>query len=263
MLSSVLKIARMHIKEYTQYNFLSILWTFNRVVEVVVYIFVWQAIYNQTGQIGDFSIEEMVTYYILVVAITPISLWGIDEDIAVTIRKGNIAAQLLNPISFIKYYWGYNLGEMAYATGIGIMTFIICGFLWKVVAPTNFMALLGFILILIINIPISYCLQIIVGACGFYTNTTWGMHILKKSITAIFSGYVAPLAMFPVWFQKIANILPFKEFFYTPINIYLGKTTGVEIIWLVIKQLIWLGILYVIAKRFFNYAVKKVTINGG
>ena len=74
---------------------------------------------------------------------------------------------------------------------------------------------------------------------------------------------IAPLTMFPIWFQNIANILPFKEFFYTPINIYLGKIQGIEILWIIVKQAMWVLIMYVIAKAFFNKAVKKVTINGG
>jgi len=115
----------------------------------------------------------------------------------------------------------------------------------------------------ILGIPITFFLQMIVGTCGFYTNATWGMQILRESIISIFSGLIAPLTMFPEAFQKIANILPFKEFFYTPINIYLGKIQGIEILGIIGKQLIWAIIMYVIAKAFFNKAVKKITINGG
>ena len=46
-------------------------------------------------------------------------------------------------------------------------------------------------------------------------------------------------------------------------NIYLGKIQGIEIIWIIGKQLIWVLVMYLLAKVFFNKAVKKVTINGG
>ena len=36
-----------------------------------------------------------------------------------------------------------------------------------------------------------------------------------------------------------------------------------DIVLVIIKQVIWIGVLYGIAKIFFNHAVKKVTINGG
>ena len=60
-----------------------------------------------------------------------------------------------------------------------------------------------------------------------------------------------------------ANVLPFKELIYTPINIWLGQVSMNDIILVMIKQIIWIGVLYGIAKMFFNHAVKKVTINGG
>lgn len=60
----------------------------------------------------------------------------------------------------------------------------------------------------------------IVGITGFYTSSIWGMQLFRKSVISIFSGIIAPLTLFPNWFQNLANILPFKELIYTPINIY-------------------------------------------
>ena len=48
------------------------------------------------------------------------------------------------------------------------------------------------------------------------------MEILKKAIIQIFSGIIAPISLFPLWFQELSKLLPFKELIYTPINIWLG-----------------------------------------
>ncbi len=53
MLETWLALARVHFKEYSIYKSNFFLWTLNRIVEVVVYIFVWQAIYYQTGNAVD------------------------------------------------------------------------------------------------------------------------------------------------------------------------------------------------------------------
>lgn len=263
MLSTLLKLARARVKEYWIYKSNYILFTLNRLIEVIVYIFIWFAIYNQTGEINGFSITEIVTYYILVVSLSPIALWGVNEDIAYSIRKGNINKELLNPISYFTYYFGISLGENTFGLVISMTTLIICSIFWEILMPVSFINFLLFIIIVILNIPISFFIQIIVGTCGFYTNASWGMQILRKAIVSIFSGLIAPLTMFPMWFQKIANMLPFKEFIYTPINIYLGKIEIVEILPIILKQIIWIGLLYILAKLFFNNAVKKITINGG
>ena len=116
---------------------------------------------------------------------------------------------------------------------------------------------------MILGVPITFFIQMIVGTVGFYTNSIWGMQILRKAIIQIFSGIIAPITLFPLWFQEISKWLPFKELIYTPVNIWLGNIEMNEIFFIIIKQIIWGIILYFIARIFFNHAVKNITINGG
>lgn len=263
MLKSMLHLAKMEFNQYTIYKSNFYLFTLNRFIEVIVYIFVWQAIYNQTGTTNGFDLYQMVTYYILVASLIGISTWGINETIAHSIRKGQINKELLNPISYFKYYFGVNLGEIAFAVLVGFATFIICSLFWHLTLPVSILNFILFLIIILLGIPITFFIQMIVGTIGFYTNSIWGMQILKKAVISIFSGIIAPLTLFPNWFQNIANILPFKELIYTPINIWLGTISLNEIGFIILKQIIWGIILCVAAKLFFNHASKKITINGG
>lgn len=263
MLKTMLELGKIHFKEYTVYKSNFYLFTINRIVEVAVYIFVWQAIYNQTGDAGGFTIEQMVTYYILVISLSSIATWGINEDISRAIKNGKINKELLSPISYFNYYFGIYIGEVRFALRVSFATFIICSILWQVVMPVSIINFLLFILIVVLTLPISFFIQMIIGIVGFYTNSIWGMKILRKSVISIFSGLIAPLTLFPTWFQKVADILPFKESIYTPINIYLGRIELNEIGFIILKLIIWTILLYVIAKIFFNHAVKKITVNGG
>lgn len=263
MLKVILALARMQFKDYNIYKSNFYLFTLNRIVEVIVYIFVWQAIYNQTGETGGFSLSQMVMYYILAISFSSIATWGINEMMAHSIRNGQINKELLNPISYFKYYFGINLGEIAFATVIGIATFVICSIFWQLALPANFIDFILCILVILLGIPVTFFIQMIVGTIGFYTNSIWGMQILRRAIIQIFSGIIAPISLFPLWFQELSKFLPFKELIYTPINIWLGKISYNEIIFVIIKQIIWGVILYVVAKLFFNHSVKKLTINGG
>ena len=47
----------MKFKEYNIYKSNFWLFTLNRIVEVIVYIFVWKAIFAQTGNAGGFTGE--------------------------------------------------------------------------------------------------------------------------------------------------------------------------------------------------------------
>lgn len=263
MLKTMIQLAKMEFNQYTIYKSNFYLFTLNRIVEIVVYIFVWQAIYNQTGNAGGFTISQMVTYYILAIAFSSIATWGINEIMAHSIRNGQINKDLLNPITYFQYYFGINLGELAFAVLIGIATFVLCAIFWKLAMPVSFLDFILCILVIILGIPITFFIQMIVGTIGFYTNSIWGMQILRKAIIQIFSGIIAPISLFPLWFQNLSEFLPFKELIYTPINIWLGQVSYNEIVFIVIKQILWGIILYIVAKSFFNYAVKNITINGG
>ncbi len=263
MLKTMLALAKMQFKDYSIYKSNFYLFTLNGIVDVIVYIFVWKAIYNQTGNAGDFSISQMVTYYILAISFSSIATCGINEMMAHSIRNGQINKELLNPISYFKYYFGINLGEIAFSTVIGIAIFIICSIFWKLTLPVNIIDFILCLLVILLGIPITFFIQMIVGTIGFYTNSIWGMQILRKAIIQIFSGIIAPINLFPLWFQGLSNFLPFKELIYTPINIWLGQVSYNQIMFVIIKQILWGIILYVIAKLFFNHAVKNLTINGG
>ncbi len=263
MIRSMLALGKMQFKQYTIYKSNFYLFTLNRIVEIVVYIFVWLAIYNETGQAGGYDISQMITYYILVFTLSSLACWGVNEDMAHSIRNGNINKELLNPVSYFQYYFGINIGEMGFAGVVGIATFIICSLFWGITLPCSFFNFLLFIFLVLLGIPITFFFTAIVGIFGFYSSSIWGMQILRKAIISIFSGIIAPITLFPHWFQIIANILPFKELIYTPINIWLGEVSYAEIALVIVKQLVWIVALYVIAKLFFNHAIKNVTINGG
>ena len=60
MLKTMLALAKMQFKDYNVYKSNFYLFTLNRLVEVIVYIFIWQAIYNQTGSAGGLDRKSVV-----------------------------------------------------------------------------------------------------------------------------------------------------------------------------------------------------------
>ena len=209
------------------------------------------------------SFDQITTYYILVVSLSPVINWGINEMMGTAIREGEILRELLNPISYFTYYFGIRMGELAESVIVGILTFIICAMLFGVLLPSSILNLIFFVVIVFLSVVTVYFFEIILGMTAFYTHSVWGIEILKRSILNIFSGMIAPLSLFPESLQKVSNILPFKDFVYTPINIYFGNLNNMEIMQVIFKLCVWIFIFYLIAKVVFIKAVKNITVNGG
>lgn len=263
MISKILAIAKQDAKEGLYYRFDLLLYIFNFIIEITVYVFIWLAIYNNGNQILGMSFEQVTTYYILVVSLSPIINWGVNDIIGNSIREGEILRELLNPISYFNYYLGIRIGELIESTIVGVLTFGICSLLFGVLLPNGLLNFLFFIIVIFLAVIVVYFFELALGMTAFYTNSIWGIEIFKRSIISIFSGMIAPITLFPSFLQKIANVLPFKDCIYTPINIYFGELTNLEVLQVILKQCLWIAILYIIAKFLFNKAVKNLTVNGG
>ncbi|MBM3212921.1 ABC transporter permease, partial [Candidatus Poribacteria bacterium] len=70
-------------------------------------------------------------------------------------------------------------------------------------------------------------------------------------------------SFFPGDFGKICEYLPFVGQSYVPVAIYLGKYTGIHILNMLIRQVIWTFILIIIGRIFMSLAIRKVVIQGG
>ncbi len=263
MIKKIWAIAKQNAKEGLYYRFDLLLYIFNYIVEITVYIFVWLAIYNSGNQIVDMSFKEITTYYILVISLNPIIFWGINEIMGNAIREGEIIRELLNPISYFNYYFGIRIGELIESIIVGVLTFIICSLIFDVLLPSSFLNLIFFMILIALAVVIVYFFELILGITAFYTDSIWGIEMFKRATLSIFSGAIAPIILFPEYLQKIVNLLPFKDCIYTPINIYFGKLETIETIQVIFKQCIWIIILYVIAKILFKKSIKNITVNGG
>lgn len=263
MISKILAIAKQDAREGLYYRFDLFLYIFNFIVEITIYVFVWLAIYNNGNQILGMSFEQVTTYYILVVSLSPIINWGVNEIIGRAISEGEILRELLNPISYFSYYFGIRMGELIESGIVSILTFGICSLLFSVLLPAGILNFVFFLIVVFLSVLVVYFFELIIGMMAFYTNAIWGAEILKRAVLSIFSGMIAPIALFPEALQKIANFLPFKDCIYTPISIYFGELSNIEIMQVLLKQCIWIAVLYAIAKIRFSKAVKNITVNGG
>jgi ABC-2 type transport system permease protein len=263
MIRKILAIAQCYYHEETIYPSNFILYTLNRIVEIVVYICVWQAIFSQTGNAGGMTISQMVTYYILVASLRPFALWGVNEEMGRNIRSGQINRELLNPISYFQYYFGKFIGQRFFAVLVSIATFVLCILFWQMAWPANITHFILFLILILLGIPITFYFQMLIGLTAFYTNSIWGVNVLKKALISILSGIIAPITLFPQWFQSLSAWLPFQELIYTPIHVYLGEIPPEQILGIIVKQLLWIFLLGILAHLLFKRASKKITVFGG
>src|SRR6476646_8540292 len=73
----------------------------------------------------------------------------------------------------------------------------------------------------------------------------------------IASGHLFPLSILPPTVQKILFLTPFPYQMYFPISIYMGKTTGNELLRGILIQAGWVVVAYGVARFAWNRGIRK------
>jgi ABC-type uncharacterized transport system, permease component len=118
----------------------------------------------------------------------------------------------------------------------------------------------------ILALLVNFNIEMLVATICLYTESTWGINIVKETIVLLLSGATIPLAFFPETLRHIVDMLPFRAVYDVPLTVLLeknGADTFTGMLHLLDFQFTWVVILTIISNLFWNHAVKKITVNGG
>lgn len=264
MLAKCLEIIKINIKTALAYAATAWGALFTTLLQIFVFYYIWMAIYKEDSIINGISREQIITYIILSRTIYTQITWGFIPKIGSKVHNGSIILDLLKPIDFPFYMYLSRLGDfIAFGSMTAIPVLIISGLTLGIQPPPSPLVFLYFFISLLLAMSISFFVEFWIGLLTFYTNFSWGLQTFQESLVALFSGALIPLTFFPGWLLKITNLLPFKEMSYSPVAIYLGLIKGNEIFETLMFQVIWLFILMILSRLFYNCVIKKITVQGG
>ena len=98
---------------------------------------------------------------------------------------------------------------------------------------------------------------------AFFTTYIFGMLMAKDALLSFLTGQLIPISLFPLGVQKVFEYLPFSSMVYTPVMIYLGKYTGQELVFVLVRQFVWVVLLYILGSIIWNKVTKRLVVLGG
>ena len=146
---------------------------------------------------------------------------------------------------------------------ISILIMSIVAIFMKIQMPTNPIVYFMFIISLVFSFVINFFISFICALLCFWTENYFGITKSKQVIVNFFSGALIPLTMMPGVLQKIAYALPFQGIVYIPSSIFTESTVGRDAMYLILSQIVWCIVLYIVQVILWRCAIKKVVINGG
>ena len=233
-------------------------------LEIIAFYYLWNAVFNENHSMKNMTVSQIITYIILARVLYMQMSWGSNLSISDMIQTGKISMRLLSPIDFQLSMYMSRIGYFSILVFLqSFPSLIISIMLFGMLPPYSVLNFLCFIVSIMLSLTIAFLIEFGFGLLTFYTSSGWGLQHMKGAIISIFSGALIPLSFFPIGLRKIIDLMPFKDIIYTPISIYMGVISNSQIINALIFQLIWIAVLFLITRVFFNIAIRNVTVQGG
>lgn len=226
--------------------------------------FVLLAVFQGRGDIGGYSVGSTITYVWLTQGmIATVSIWGWRE-LALRIRSGDIATDLVRPVHPLRAGLAFDLGRAVYH-GIfrGIPPLVVGALAFDLTFPTNPLIWAAFLLSLTLAVIVSFAFRFLYNLTAFWTNDDRGVSVLAYIVASLFSGFLIPLAFFPPWLAAVARATPFPAMMQMPIDIFVGAVDGSEVLTTLVVQLAWAAALLVAARYLFDLGARRLVVQGG
>lgn len=233
---------------------------------LILIYFLWRAIYDSspTGIVNGMSFYDTMIYLVLASAMfnfmDEFVVWNVGDDY----QTGKIVMYLTKPMDYQKYmFWALSGNIVINFLVTFVPTFIVVCIVARGTLAFGW-NILFFFLSLVFATALNFMVDFFVGIICFYTQSVWGVNIMKEVVVALLSGATIPLAFFPELLRKVVNVLPFQAIYNTPLQMLADKSlTFLEYGKMFVLQLIWLGIAFVATRIFWSIAKRKLTVNGG
>lgn len=208
--------------------------------------------------------SDAVTYVVLTQAIMMfVSIFGW-TDLMNTVYRGEIATDLLRPMSLFGFWFAQDVGRAFAALLLrGVTIILISSLIFQIKVPSSLEQVLAVLVSMALALTISFAFRFIVNLAAFWSPDARGFARFAFVIGMFASGFLMPLRFFPDWVQQILNLTPFPHIMNTIIEIYVGSYSGAKLLEALLLQTLWAVLLIVLAQIILARASKRLVILGG
>jgi ABC-2 type transport system permease protein len=260
-------VALRSLRRYSTYRAATLAGAFTNSVFGIIIAFVYLAVWKQNPTAGGYDASDAVTYCWLAQAlIATVAVWsgGTTDDVAQRIRTGDIAIDLYRPVSLLGWYLASDLGRAVYhLVSRGAVPVLIGALLFDVHFPSNPLTYVAFLVAVLLGVTVSFAIRMLVACSAFWLVDQTGVLNLSAVFAMFLSGLAVPLVLFPGWTRDVVLALPWSSYMQVPIDVWLGKSHGVDLVAAYAFSAAWAAVLLGLCAFVLRLADRKVVVHGG
>lgn len=247
-----------------QYTFDIVVGSINFVIIIFIFLNLWKYMYSDPKElINGYSMNQMI-WYVIITEVLWMSTSGrkLCKKICNDVKSGNIAYNINKPYNYVEYALFNHLG-------IVILRFIIIGLIGLILGliflkeiPTlTILKILGILLSCLLAIMINLLLVISIGLISFFIEDANPFFWLYSKFLLVI-GTIFPIEFFPSTLQPIIKYSPIYVISYGPAKLFVDFEVN-KFIEIILFQLIYLAISFIICHLIYRKGVRKLNVNGG
>ena len=214
--------------------------------------------------VAGYDVRAALRYTWLVQAMIMVVLPFGWFDLLLTIRTGEVAADLNKPCDFYWYWFSREAGrDVYYLLFRGAPTFVAGLLLFGFGLPQGFSSWLPFALSLGLGAMLGIAYRFLANIAAFWLIEGRAAAGLTYAVALFFAGSYVPIAFFPPALRAVLEWLPFSALLNAPAEVFTGTVPASTIPLILLQQVLWLVALTVAARGLTALAGRRVVVQGG
>lgn len=191
-------------------------------------------------------------------------LWGW-TDLADRIRTGDVAGDLLRPVSPVVSYLAADLGRAGYAILTRLLPPVATGLLFfDLHVPVRWSTVPLFAFSVGLAVVICFACRYLVNATAYWLYDVRGPMILWTLGSGVLAGLYFPLWFLPAWAMLPLWLgTPFPSMLQTPLDVVTERVDWSVQLGLVAVQVVWAGLLLLACVAVQRRAERRLVVQGG
>ena len=223
------------------------------IIQILLIVYIW---------LLNGSNSQIITYLVIGRIYKALADTYFSETLGPEIISGEITKHLILPQSYFKLSFFREIGKrLSFNLPRAAIYLIVIAIYFKNIDWNHFtfISLGGLLIILPVTFVSTFFMEILVGSQAFFVNdkrTFQGLWKAYIGITGALSGVLIPLDKLPLY-NEIIQFLPTSWLLHHPMQIYLGKYSPLETLYVFLGGITWCVVLYFLAKWVFKLGLKK------
>ena len=257
-------IFKSELMSHLQYVFNTLVGFITYFIMLFTFLNLWQYIYSDPNEIiNGYSMKQMIWYVVITEILwSSISGRGLCRKICNDVKAGNIAYTMNKPYNYIIYWVSNHLGACTIRGFLYTILGMITGFIFMGSFPNlNIFSIIAIIITAILASIINILLITCIGLFSFFIEDANPFYWLYSKLILIV-GVLFPIEYFPKIIQPILNFSPVYVVSYGPAKLFVDFTFD-KFIGILIAQIIYIIIGYLLCLFIYKKGVKRLNVNGG